>query len=94
MLVRESPGGRDGWLMVREGVGSQRSAGGGAGIAGEGSERADSAEKLLVVTDVGSWRCSGLGLGSAQGDTSALDAMACRRLAQRWWQSACRESSR
>jgi hypothetical protein len=34
--VRESPGGRDGWLMVREGVGSQRSAGGGAGIAGEG----------------------------------------------------------
>jgi hypothetical protein len=46
MLVRESPGGRDGRLMVQEGVGCQRSASGGAGIAGEGSERADTREVL------------------------------------------------
>jgi hypothetical protein len=57
------------------------------------AKEADSAEKLLMVAGVGSWRCSGSGLGGTQGDTSALDAMACQRLVQRWWQSACRESS-
>jgi hypothetical protein len=35
MLVRESPGGHDGWLIVQEGVGHWHGAGGGAGTTGE-----------------------------------------------------------